>query len=87
MSGKKVAILKNDFPYDALIPPASKIEHFCLWATKEKFLASNLINDILDKEFADKPVLVYRHNKRLSTIRNLPHIHIFVDSGFNRQMK
>jgi len=79
MTGRPVAILQNDFPYDVLIPRSSSLVHLCIWCLNASLLEPEFINQQIRAEFSNTPALVFQHGPKFSTVQGLPHAHIIID--------
>jgi hypothetical protein len=92
MQGQTMALLENDFPYDALMPlggaelhAGDDLAHYCLWSTKGSLLVPENIDKVIDINFSGLPALVFMHGETHKSIKDLDHAHIVVD-GMRRKL-
>lgn len=86
MMGHTMALLENDFSYNAIMPFGGEMEHaggglshFCLWSNDGNLFATKYVDKVININFPGIPALVFMHDDTHKSVKTIEHAHIVVD--------
>ena len=94
MMGHTMALLHDDYPYQAIMPLGGDLEraggglsHLNLWSTDDTLLTPPNINMVVDMNFPGLSSLIFLHDKATTrSVRTIEHAHIIVDVEFGKSI-
>ncbi len=86
MLGHTMALLENEFPYEAIMPFGGEsrhagggLSHYCLWSMDGSLLVPKFVDKVIDINFSGMPALVFMHDDANKSVKMIEHAHIVVD--------